>query len=135
MSSSIALLPVDASEAGFMTRDIEVPAHLNGPLFRAMWPTHDTMCPVEREEMMQWYNNILEDALENPGDESFLKACQIDYEGSYGGPSTVVGFCGWEVLDRTTPNHAEQSEQKTDDQITDQKPKEKNTGQNSTRDT
>lgn len=77
----------------------------NGPLFRTMFPTYNTMSPEERDEMVQWWVDGLEEALADPGDELYLKACQ-----RLGGDRTgtgdddqhllPVGFCGWEVIDR-----------------------------------
>lgn len=99
MASSIFLFPVEASEAKLITRDIEIPAHLNGPLPRTMFPTHGAMTSAERDVMTQWYIDMLEEALEDPKDELFLKACQTNQGDSNGGPSTV-GFCGWETIDR-----------------------------------
>ncbi|KAL2275598.1 hypothetical protein FJTKL_01981 [Diaporthe vaccinii] len=70
-----------------------------------MFPTYSTMSPEERDEMVQWYIDGLEEALAHPGDEFYLKACQRHGGGGTGpgdadGYLPPVGFCGWEVIDR-----------------------------------
>lgn len=105
MAALYSLLPVRASDAEAIARNVDVPSMLNGPLFRTMFPTYSTMSPEEREEMAQWYIDGLEEALAEPGGESYLKACQSrggDGTGTGDGDGHLrpVGFCGWEVIDR-----------------------------------
>lgn len=102
MASSISLFPVSPTDAGFITRNVDVPASLNGPLFRTMFPTYESFTSAELEEMMLWHVDGLQEALENPKDEFFLKVCHIDGQVDDDMPHQVpVGFCGWEIMDRT----------------------------------
>lgn len=70
--------------------------------------------------MVQWYIDGLEEALADPGDEFYLKACQ-----RCGGDGTdtsdgdghllPVGFCGWEVIDRERSRAAQTADKKAED--------------------
>lgn len=103
-------------------RGVDVPSMLNGPLFRTMFPTYSTMSPEERNEMVQWYIDGLEEALADPRDEFYLKACQRhDGDGTGIGDSDgdghllLVGFCGWEVIDRERESAAQPADKKAGD--------------------
>lgn len=117
MAALCSLLPVGPSDAEAITRGVDVPSMLNGPLFRTMFPTYSTMSPEERDEMVQWYIDGLEEALADPGDEFYLKACQ-----RYGGDGTSdgdghllpVGFCGWEVIHREHSRAAQTTDRKAE---------------------
>ena len=107
MAALCGLLPVGPSDAEAIARGVDVPSMLNGSLFRTMFPTYSTMSPEERDEMVQWYIDGLEEALADPGDEFYLKACQLHGGDGTGtgtgdgdGDLLPVGFCGWEVIDR-----------------------------------
>src|SRR6266566_3971126 len=85
------LSEVDVSDAESIARHVEVPAMQNSPLYRTMFPRSDTMPEAQKEEITQWYINMLEDAFQD-GQERFLKGYSVD-----GAP---VGFCGWTVIER-----------------------------------
>lgn len=101
MASSIELSPVSPSDAETITRHVEVPALLNGPLFRTMFPTFENFTSTEWEEMVLWHVDGLEEALENPKNELFLKACHNNGQDDDTQHRVPVGFCGWEIIDRT----------------------------------
>lgn len=119
MAALCSLLPVGPSDAEALSRGVDVPSMLNGPLFRTMFPTYSTMSPQERDEMVQWYTDGLEEALAEPGDEFYLKACQRhsgDGTGT-GGHLLIVGFCGWEVIDRERSRAAQTADKKAEDSV------------------
>jgi hypothetical protein len=114
------LLPVGPSDAEAVVRGVDVPSMLNGLLFRTMFPTYSTMSPEERDEMVQWYIDGLEEALADPGDGFYLKACQLhggDGTGTGDGDGHLlpVGFCGWEVIDRERSRAAQTADKKAED--------------------
>lgn len=121
MAALCSLHPVRPSDAEAIARGVDVPSMLNGPLFRTMFPTYSTMSPEERDEMVQWYIDGLEEALADPGDEFYLKACQ-----RHGGDGTgiadgdghllPVGFCGWEVIDRERSRGAQTADKQQQQQ-------------------
>lgn len=120
MAALCSLLPVGPSDAEAIARGVDVPSMLNGPLFRTMFPTYSNMSLEERDEMVQWYIDGLEEALADPGDEFYLKACQRhgrDGTGTADGDGHLlpVGFCGWEVIDRER-NRAAQTADKQQQQ-------------------
>ncbi|KAI5865851.1 acyl-CoA N-acyltransferase [Durotheca rogersii] len=82
---------VDVSDAENIARYVQVPAMQNGPLYRTMFPLSDTITETQRDEIIRWYADMLEDAFQDRW-ESFLKARSID--------GTPVGFCGWTVIER-----------------------------------
>lgn len=102
MACPISLLPILRSEAELITRTVDLPAMLRGPLFRTMFPTWKNFTPVDAEEMAQWYIEGLEEALEDPRNEIFFKACQIKGQDE-DLQAFPVGFCGWETIDRSRP--------------------------------
>lgn len=124
MAALCSLLPVGPSDAEAIARGVDVPSMLDGPLFRTMFPTYSTMSPEQRDEMVQWFIDGLEEALAGPGDEFYLKACQ-----SHGGDGTgtgtcdgdghllPVGFCAWEVVDRGRSRAAQTADKKVGDSI------------------
>ncbi|POR39540.1 Uncharacterized protein TPAR_00260 [Tolypocladium paradoxum] len=89
---SFILSEVDVSDAESIARYVQVPAMQNGPLYRMMFPRSDTMREAQKDEVIRWYADILEDAFQDRR-ERFLKACSID--------GTAIGFCGWAVIERT----------------------------------
>lgn len=102
MASSISLCPATPSDAEIIARNVEVPASLNGPLFRTMFPTYENFTSAEWEEMVEWQIDGLQEALEDPKDEVFLKACQVDGQQDNDTQRDVpVGFCAWEIIDIT----------------------------------
>lgn len=102
MSPSVSLFPVVPSDADIIARNVDVPASLNGPLFRTMFPTYDNFTAAEREEMMHWQIDTLQEALEDPKDEIFLKACQVNGQQDNDTQHHVpLGLCAWEIIDRT----------------------------------
>ncbi|POS81450.1 hypothetical protein DHEL01_v200182 [Diaporthe helianthi] len=127
MATPSSLLPAGPSDAEAIACGVDVPSMLNGPLFQTMFPTYRTMSPEEREEMMQWYITGLEDALLDPGDEFYLKAC-LSCDGNSTGTKTgdsnesvlPVGFCGWEVIDKAKDSalqsHKQQQQQQQQQQ-------------------
>lgn len=120
MAALCSLLPVEPCDAEAIVRDVDIPSMLNGPLFRTMFPTYSTMSPEERDEMVQWYIDGLEEALADPGDEVYLKACQR-HGGDGTGPGTgdghllPVGFCGSEVIDRERSRAAQTADNRAED--------------------
>ncbi|KAK2603270.1 hypothetical protein N8I77_009741 [Diaporthe amygdali] len=120
MTATCNLLPVEPSDADAIARGVDVPSMLNGPLFRTMFPTYNTMSPEERDEIVQWYIDGLKEALADPGDEFYLKACQLrggDGTGTGDGDGHLlpVGFCGWEVIDRERSRAAQTADKKAED--------------------
>lgn len=118
MSALYSLLPVGPSDAEAIARNVDVPSMLNGPLFRTMFPTYSTMSPEEREKMVQWYVDGLEEAMADPGEESYLKACQLhggDGTGTGDGHLLPVGFCGWEIIERERSRAAQTADKKAED--------------------
>jgi hypothetical protein len=109
---SFTLSEVDVSDAESIARHAEVPANQNGPLYRTMFPRSDTITETQREEILRWYVEMLEDAFRDRW-ESLLKACTVD--------GTPVGFCGWTVIER---NHEHQVEA-NDDQANQRRKEEK----------
>jgi hypothetical protein len=83
---------VDVSDAENIARYIQVPAMRTGPLYRMMFPRPDEMTEAQRNEVILWYADMIEDAVQD-GRESLLKACSAD--------GTLVGFCGWTTIERT----------------------------------
>ncbi|KAJ0115099.1 hypothetical protein J7T55_001508 [Diaporthe amygdali] len=116
MAALCSLLPVGPCDAEAIARGVDVPSMLNGPLFRTMFPTYSTMSPEERDEMVQWYIDGLEEALADPGDEFYLKVCQ-SHDGTGNGDTHLlpVGFCGWEVIDRERSHAAQTADKKAED--------------------
>lgn len=86
----IKLSEVDVSDAETIGRYIQVPAMKNGPLYRTMFPQSDEITEDQKEEIIHWYINMLEDAFQD-GKESFLKS-SID--------GVPVGFCGWTIIEQ-----------------------------------
>lgn len=101
-ASQFSLFPVALLDAEIITRNVDVPASLNGPLFCTMFPAYDNFTSAEREEMVQWQTESLQEALENPKDEFFLKACHFNgQEDDTTQHHVPVGFCAWEIIDTT----------------------------------
>lgn len=94
---SFTLSEFDISDAESIAQHIEVPAMQNGPLYRTMFP-RSTIRETQREEIIRWYVEMLEDAFQNRW-ESLLKACSAD--------STPVGFCGWTIIERNREHQVE----------------------------
>lgn len=90
------LSDIDVSDAEFIARYIDVPSMQNGPLCRAMFPQWDLNPEAQTEEIICWYTKMLEDALRDQL-ETFCKACSAD--------GTVLGFCGWTVIQREVLNN------------------------------
>jgi hypothetical protein len=86
------LSDVKVSDADNIARNVEVPAMQNSPLYRTMFPQAATMTEAQKNEVIDWYSDMLTDAFLD-GAESFLKACSVD-DGS------PVGFCGWTAIER-----------------------------------
>lgn len=57
-----------------------------------MFPRSDTITKAQKDEVIRWYADMLEDAFQDRW-ESFLKACSAD--------GTPIGFCGWTIFERT----------------------------------
>lgn len=53
-----------------------------------MFPGLDVMLEAQRDGVIRWYTDILEDALQERW-EGFLKACTVD--------NKPVGFCAWTI--------------------------------------
>ncbi|KND92344.1 hypothetical protein TOPH_02944 [Tolypocladium ophioglossoides CBS 100239] len=83
----------------------------NGPLYRTMFPWSDTTTETQREEIIRYYVEMLEDAFQDRW-ESFLKACSAD--------GTLVGFCGWTIIDWNREHQV-----KTKDRLKEEKRKKK----------
>ncbi|KAI0836781.1 acyl-CoA N-acyltransferase [Hypoxylon sp. FL0890] len=88
---SFSLSEVEVSDAEDIARYVQVPAMQNGPLYRTMFPLSDTMTEEQRNEVIRWYADMLEDAFQDRW-ENFLKASSTD--------GTPIGFCGWTVIER-----------------------------------
>lgn len=82
------LSEVNVSDTKDTARYVDVPAIQHGPLYQTMFP-RSSITDAQKEEIICWYINMLEDAFEN-GEEDFFKVCSSD-----GNP---VGFCGWTVI-------------------------------------
>lgn len=89
---TFALLEVDVSDAQDIAQYVQVPAMQTGPLHRTMFPRPDTMTTAQKNEVVRWYADMLEEAFQDRW-ESFVKVCSAD--------STPIGFCGWTIIDRT----------------------------------
>lgn len=85
---SFTLSGVDISDAEDIARYVLVPAMQNGPLYRTMFPQSDTVTKQQRDEIVRWYTDMLEDAFEDRW-ESFLKASSPN--------GTPIGFCAWTI--------------------------------------
>ncbi|EHK16818.1 uncharacterized protein TRIVIDRAFT_65437 [Trichoderma virens Gv29-8] len=92
---SFILSDVGVLDAESIARHVDVPSMQNGPLYQTMFPQSNEITEQQRDEIVRWYAETLEEALQDRW-ESFLKACSID-----GNP---VGFCGWTIIERK-PSH------------------------------
>ncbi|KAG8156349.1 hypothetical protein KVR01_013801 [Diaporthe batatas] len=120
MAALYSLLQVKPSDAEAIACGVDVPSMLNGPLFRTMFPTYSTLSPEERDKIVQWYIDGLEDALSDPGDEFYLKVCRRRGDqgtGSVTGDEHLrpLGFCGWEVIDHGRTRAMQTAEKTVDD--------------------
>jgi hypothetical protein len=77
---------IEVSDAQDIGRHIEVPAMHNGPLYRTMFPQLNIATEAQKEQIIRWYIEMLEDAFQAQ-EKKFLKVCSTD--------GTPVGFCGW----------------------------------------
>jgi hypothetical protein len=59
---SFTLSKVNVSDVESIARHAEVPAMQNGLLYRTMFPRSDTITDTQREEIIRWYVEMLEDA-------------------------------------------------------------------------
>lgn len=103
---SFLLSEVTIADAENIARYVEVPAIQTGPLFRTMFPSHTTMTEMQQEEVVQWYTEMLSDAVQAQ-EERLLKACSTD--------GVCVGFCGWTIAKRSSKDSDDHS---TDNQTT-----------------
>lgn len=85
------LSDVNVGDGEQISRHIEVPAMRNGPLHQLMFPSYDILSMEQKEEIIRWYTDMLENAFMDRW-ESFLKATDID--------GTPYGFCGWTVIEK-----------------------------------
>ncbi|KAM6514117.1 hypothetical protein FALCPG4_015279 [Fusarium falciforme] len=88
---SFTLSEASVSDAEGIARHVEVPAMQNGPLYRTMFPRSDAITGTQKEEIIRWYAEMLEDALQDRW-ESLWRVCSVD--------GTPVGFCGWTIIVR-----------------------------------
>ena len=88
---SFTLSKANISDAEDIARHVDVPAMQNGPLYRTMFPRFETITEAQTNEIIRWYVEMLEDALQD-GLETLWKVCSVD--------GTPVGFCGWIVIER-----------------------------------
>lgn len=109
---SFTLSEVDISDAESITWDVKVPAMQNGPLYRTMFPRSDTITATQREEIIRWYVEMLEDAFQDRW-ESFLKACTVD--------GTPAGFCGWAIIERTHEHQDDANDAQANEQPKEEK--------------
>ncbi|KAI0477872.1 hypothetical protein GGR56DRAFT_430716 [Xylariaceae sp. FL0804] len=70
----------------------------DGPLFRTTFPYFDTITKAQREEIIRWYVDMLEDAFQ-AGLKSFLKDCSVD--------CSPIVFCGWTIIERNRNGQAD----------------------------
>lgn len=98
---SFTLSEASVSDAEGIARHVEVPAMQNGPLYRTMFPRSDAITGKQKEEIIRWYVEMLEDALQDRW-ESLWKVCSVD--------GTPVGFCGWTIIERENQVEAKDSQ-------------------------
>jgi hypothetical protein len=96
--TKITLSDVSVDDAKHIAHYIEVPAMQHNPLRQIMFPSKDRLSFEQKEEIVLWYTNMLEEAFTDRW-ESFLKATDTD--------GTVCGYCGWTVEDKKHPKVAE----------------------------
>lgn len=118
MTTSYCLFPIDTSDAEVITRNVDVLAMQNGPLFRTMFPTYSSMSSTAREVITQWYIDGLEEALKDQSDHMFLKACQCTGDDVDDSQLQPVGFCGCEIIVRAhshdaTKHHQQPAQKET----------------------
>jgi hypothetical protein len=111
---SFTLSEVDVSDAECIARHVDVPAMQNGPLYRTMFPRSDTITETQREEIIRWYVEMLEDAFQDRW-ESLLKVCTVD--------GLPVGFCGWTIIERNHEHQVEANNGQTDERRKEEKRK------------
>ncbi len=88
---SFTFSKVEVSDAESIARHVDIPANQNGPLYQTMFPRSNTITAPQKEEIIRWYIEMLEDAFQERW-ESHLKACTVD--------GTPIGFCGWTIIQR-----------------------------------
>lgn len=112
---SFTLSEVDVTDAECIARHAEVPAMQNGPLYRTMFPRSETITETQREEIIRWYVEMLEDAFQDRW-ESLLKACTVD--------STPVRSCGWTIIERNREHQVEANDGQANERQKEEKRKE-----------
>ncbi|KAK3939969.1 hypothetical protein QBC46DRAFT_341963 [Diplogelasinospora grovesii] len=74
-TGAINLSEVSISDAKSLARHVDIPAHLNSPLRRVMFPGFDSFSDSQREEVLRWTADALEeDAFAEPRSAIFLEA-------------------------------------------------------------
>ncbi|KAG8426353.1 hypothetical protein J3459_008265 [Metarhizium acridum] len=109
---SFTLSEAGVSDAEGIARHVEVPAMQNGPLYRTMFPRSDAITGTQKEEIVRWYVEMLEDALQDRW-ESLWKVCSAD--------GTPIGFCGWTVIERE--HQVEAKDYQTNERLKEEKRK------------
>ncbi|KAL1878144.1 hypothetical protein Daus18300_002060 [Diaporthe australafricana] len=77
------------------------------------------MSPEKGDEMVKWYIDGLKEALADPRDEFYMKACQAlggngTGTGDGDGHLLPVGFCAWEVIDRERSRAAQTADKEAE---------------------
>lgn len=82
------LQKVSACDAESLVRDVDFPAMQAGPLFRLLFDLDAAKQSEQREEIISWYIDGLQQAISNEG------GCFRQIHNSEGRP---ISFCGWTV--------------------------------------
>ncbi len=89
-----AFEPVQASDADYLAGAVEFAACKSSPLFQVMFPGAGDFSGHQKDEIIRWYAQGIEDAI-NDGRTLLCKMRHLD--------GTVAGLAGWVVeRDRTT---------------------------------
>ncbi|EFR01222.1 hypothetical protein MGYG_04226 [Nannizzia gypsea CBS 118893] len=83
---AISISPVQPGDVDFLTRKVEYPAHLDGPLYRVMFPHSQKLRWEEEEDEIRWTADAILEAIHRE-DEVLYKACGDD--------GLPVGLIGW----------------------------------------